>query len=144
MGNTATLGAAPFIHSREFEAVAKVKQSPVSNARANTPPTHTQPSPCVSHTVPVTYRFLPDRDRACKKCRWRTLPPPPLLSPLPPTPCIHFSRCDQRFLREYALGPVSDPEDGVGDDGDASGERALAVGVACVPKIVSNTESTTP
>ena len=84
---------------------------------------------------------LPSRSRLCVQNAAGGRPS--LLSPSPPTPCIH-SRCDQRFLREYALGPVSDPEDGVGDDGDASGERALAVGVACVPKIVSNTESTTP
>ena len=41
----------------------------------------------------------------------------------------------------YARGPVSEPEDGVGDEGEAS--RAWPV-AAEAPKIVSNTLSTTP
>ena len=44
-----------------------------------------------------------------------------------------------RFRRVKARGPVSLPEDGVGEDGDASGTPG-----AGVPKIVSNTLSTTP
>ena len=46
-----------------------------------------------------------------------------------------------RLRLENARGPVSDPEDGVGEEGDASG---LDGGAAEAPKIVSNTESTTP
>jgi len=40
-----------------------------------------------------------------------------------------------------ARGPVSEPEEGVGEEGDASG---LEVGTEEEPKIVSKTESTTP
>ena len=57
-----------------------------------------------------------------------------------------WSCCGRRahlLRRENARGPVSEPLDGVGDDGDARPDAGAAVPVAPSPKMVENTLSTT-
>ena len=49
----------------------------------------------------------------------------------------------QRFLLEKVLGPLSDPEDGVGDTASLRG-TACVEALAAPPKMLSNTLSTTP